>query len=59
MGHTGQRTGAAFVLPGNKYRLDLSYAQIADVVGIAQGTVMSRLHRSRLALKEALDKDGQ
>jgi RNA polymerase sigma-70 factor (ECF subfamily) len=39
--------------------LDLSYAQIADVLGIAQGTVMSRLHRSRLALKEALDKDGQ
>jgi RNA polymerase sigma-70 factor (ECF subfamily) len=39
--------------------LDLSYVQIADVLGIAQGTVMSRLHRSRLALKEALDKDGQ
>ena len=39
--------------------LDLSYAQIADVLGIAQGTVMSRLHRSRLALKEALDNDGQ
>jgi RNA polymerase sigma-70 factor (ECF subfamily) len=39
--------------------LDLSYAQIADVLGIAQGTVMSRLHRSRLALKEALDQDGQ
>ena len=39
--------------------LDLSYAQIADVLGIAQGTVMSRLHRSRLALKEALENDGQ
>ena len=34
--------------------LDLSYAEIAKVLGIAQGTVMSRLHRSRLALKEEL-----
>lgn len=34
--------------------LDLSYAEIADVLGIAGGTVMSRLHRARLALKEAL-----
>lgn len=37
--------------------LDLSYAEIAEVVGIAPGTVMSRLHRSRLALKEALEND--
>lgn len=34
--------------------LDLSYAEIADVLAIAPGTVMSRLHRARLALKEAL-----
>ncbi len=34
--------------------LDLSYAEIADVLSIAPGTVMSRLHRARLALKEAL-----
>ena len=34
--------------------LDLSYAEIADVLNIAPGTVMSRLHRARLALKEAL-----
>jgi len=35
--------------------LDLSYAEIAKVLDIAPGTVMSRLHRSRLALKEALE----
>ena len=39
--------------------LDLSYAEIADVLGIAPGTVMSRLHRARLALKEALNSDGK
>ena len=37
--------------------LDLSYAEIANVLDIAPGTVMSRLHRARLALKEALDTD--
>ncbi len=39
--------------------LDLSYAEIADALGIAQGTVMSRLHRARLALKEALEHHEQ
>ena len=39
--------------------LDLTYAEIADVLDIAPGTVMSRLHRSRLALKEALDDDAR
>lgn len=35
--------------------LDLSYAEIANVLGVASGTVMSRLHRARLGLKEVLN----
>lgn len=38
--------------------LDLSYAEVADVLGIANGTVMSRLHRARMALKEELTRHG-
>jgi RNA polymerase sigma-70 factor (ECF subfamily) len=37
--------------------LDLSYAEIAMVLDVAPGTVMSRLHRARLALKENLEND--
>jgi RNA polymerase sigma-70 factor (ECF subfamily) len=37
--------------------MDLSYAEIADVLEIAQGTVMSQLHRARIALKEELGHD--
>ncbi|MEM8817595.1 MAG: sigma-70 family RNA polymerase sigma factor [Pseudomonadota bacterium] len=35
--------------------LDLNYADIASVLDIAKGTVMSRLHRARLALKEEFE----
>lgn len=38
--------------------MDLSYAEIANVLEIAQGTVMSRLHRARMALKEELGGHG-
>lgn len=38
--------------------MDLSYAEIADVLEITCGTVMSRLHRARLALKEELIRHG-
>ena len=30
------------------------YAEIAEVLGCPQGTVKSRLHRARMALKDAL-----
>ena len=36
--------------------LDMSYVEIASVLDIAKGTVMSRLHRARLALKEELSR---
>jgi len=36
--------------------MDLSYAGIANALEIAPGTVMSRLHRARMALKKELTR---
>jgi RNA polymerase sigma factor (sigma-70 family) len=38
---------------------DLSYAEIADALGIAPGTVASRLHRVRVKVRQLLDKHNQ
>jgi RNA polymerase sigma-70 factor, ECF subfamily len=35
---------------------NLSYDEIASITGVAEGTVKSRLHRARLALKEHMAK---
>lgn len=37
-----------------KHFHDLSYAEMADTIGIPEGTVMSRLYHARLALKQEL-----
>ena len=38
-----------------KHFHDLSYREIAETVGIPEGTVMSRLYHARLLLKESLE----
>ena len=37
---------------------NFSYADIAKILGIADGSVMSRLHRARMALREILIQKG-
>ena len=37
---------------------DLAYAEIAEVLGIPLGTVMSRLHAARGALRAGLEAEG-
>lgn len=36
----------------------LSYQEIASVTNLAEGTVKSRLHRARMALKDAMERAG-
>lgn len=40
-----------------RHLMDLSYAEIAETLGIPSGTVMSRLHAARKNLKEAIERD--
>jgi RNA polymerase sigma-70 factor (ECF subfamily) len=35
---------------------ELSYEEIGEITGLPEGTIKSRLHRARMALKEWLDK---
>ncbi|MBR2743535.1 MAG: sigma-70 family RNA polymerase sigma factor [Clostridia bacterium] len=41
-----------------RYIKDLSYAQIAEVMDIAEGTVKSRLNRARIKIKEQMKDSG-
>jgi RNA polymerase sigma factor (sigma-70 family) len=48
----GQRVAAALY-----YDADLPVAEIANVMGISEGTVSSHLHRARTALRHLLEKE--
>ena len=48
--------GAAIVL---RYYLDLTVPEVADALGIPEGTAKSRLHHSMAALRAALDADAR
>lgn len=41
---------------GMRHFQDLSYAEIAQLLGVAEGTVMSRLYRARKALVRVLQE---
>lgn len=42
-----------------KHYLDLSHSEIAEVLGIAEGTVASRIHHALRGLRAALDADSR
>jgi RNA polymerase sigma-70 factor (ECF subfamily) len=35
---------------------EMSYQEIGEITGLPEGTIKSRLHRARMAIKEELDK---
>ncbi len=35
---------------------ELSYQEIGEITGLPEGTIKSRLHRARMAIKEVLDR---
>lgn len=35
---------------------ELSYQEIGEITGLPEGTIKSRLHRARMAIKEYVDK---
>jgi len=41
-----------------RYQQELSYEQISDLLGLPLGTIQSRLHRAKAALKAAMVQEG-